>query len=426
VVSRIQAVRGMNDILPSQCASWRFVEQQFIQCMKSYAYKEIRLPFLESTQLYKRSIGEITDIVEKEMYTFNDLNGDSLSLRPEGTAGCVRACLEHSLLHHQQQKLWYHGPMFRHEKPQKGRYRQFYQFGVEVFGIPGIGIELELIALCRHFWRMLGIDEALSLQVNTLGTLAERKAYREQLIAYFEAHSDDLDEDSQRRLHKNPMRILDSKNPTMHQLIMEAPKLIDALSAESHELFARLCHGLQELEIPFTVNPFLVRGLDYYEHMVFEWVTDRLGSQATVCAGGRFDQLVEQLGGQKNSALGFALGEERLILLMESLEKEPVLDASPMFFMIAVGEDAMLSALALAESLRRDEPQWSVMVSTAGGSFKSQFKQADKSGARLALILGEDEMRERMISIKDLRQSKEQVTLPQHELTQSIKSYLQG
>lgn len=421
MAERIQAIRGMNDILPDQSYAWRYLEQKFASCLTDYGYQEIRLPLLESTQLFKRTIGEVTDIVEKEMYTFNDLNGDSLTLRPEGTAGCVRACLEHGLLHNQQQKLWYCGPMFRHEKPQKGRYRQFNQLGVEVFGIAGVGIELELIAICKRLWAALGVSDAVHLQVNTLGSLNERQAYREALIAYFKPHFDQLDADSKRRLDSNPLRILDSKNPEMQSLIASAPKLIDVISEESRQYFLDLCDGLKALNIPYVVNPFLVRGLDYYGHTVFEWVTDKLGSQATVCAGGRFDKLIEQLGGSATPAIGFAMGAERLLLLMDALEVTPVVDSSPALFMIAVGDAGLQQALILAESLRNDGIQ--VNVQTAGGSFKSQFKKADKSGARLALILGDDEVRDQTISIKDLRKVGEQVNVPQKELREYIKSY---
>ena len=424
MAERIQAIRGMNDILPTQSAAWRQVEQAFANCLSDYGYQEIRFPILENTQLFKRTIGEITDIVEKEMYTFNDLNGDSLTIRPEGTAGCVRACLEHGLLHNQQQKLWYFGPMFRHEKPQKGRYRQFHQLGAEVFGIAGAGIDIELIAICRRFWKALGISHAVHLQVNTLGSFAERQAYREVLINYFKPNFADLDEDSKRRLDRNPLRILDSKNPHMQSLIANAPKLIDVISDESRQHFLNLCNGLQALGISYTVNPFLVRGLDYYGHTVFEWVTEHLGSQATVCAGGRFDRLVEQLGGSPTPAIGFAMGMERLLLLMETLSIAPAVELLPELFIIAVGDEAMHLALVFAESIRDDEHHRLVVVNTAGGSIKNQFKKADKSGARLALILGADEMRDQTISIKDLRHTAEQVTIPQQELNQYIKTYL--
>lgn len=411
----------MNDILPHQSYLWRYLEQTVAHCLRGYGYQEIRMPLVESTQLFKRTIGEITDIVEKEMYTFNDLNGESLTLRPEGTASCLRACLEHGLLHNQQQKLWYCGPMFRHERPQKGRYRQFNQLGVEAFGIAGVGIELELIAICKRLWVALGISDAIHLQVNTLGSLSERQMYRESLINYFKVHFDQLDDDSKRRLDKNPLRILDSKNPGMQSIIAGAPKLIDVISEESRHYFESLCDGLQRLNIPYVVNPLLVRGLDYYDHTVFEWVTDKLGSQATVCGGGRFDKLVEQLGGHPTPAIGFAMGIERLLLLIEALEIQPVIEPVPSLYMIVVGDNALQQALTLAELLRNDEHQ--VNVQTAGGSFKSQFKKADKSGARLALILGDDEIRDETVSIKDLRNAAEQVTIPQHELSQYIKAY---
>lgn len=422
---RIQAIRGMNDTLPETSYGWRTLETRFANCLTSYGYQEIRLPLLENTQLFKRSIGEVTDIVEKEMYTFTDLNGDSLSLRPEGTAGCVRACLEHGLLHHQQQKLWYCGPMFRHEKPQKGRYRQFYQFGVEAFGFDGISIELELISICKRLWEQLGISDALQLQINTLGSLSERQTYRQTLVEYFKPHFEQLDEDSQRRLNKNPLRILDSKNPAMIELISGAPKLMDVMSDESRQSFFNLCHGLDMLGIKYQVNPLLVRGLDYYGHTVFEWVTDRLGSQATVCAGGRFDKLIEQLGGQPTPAIGFAIGIERLLLLMDTLQRVFPAQPKPLLFMLATSEEGHVKALAMAEQIRNKEPDWLVQVNHSGGSFKSQFKKADKSGARLALILGEDEMQNDTISIKDLREGNQQERISVNEFIPFIKKYLQ-
>jgi len=424
VSERIQAIRGVNDVLPDESIAWRFLEQSFAHCLSQYGYQEIRLPLLESTQLFKRTIGEVTDIVEKEMYTFNDLNGDSLTLRPEGTAGCVRASLEHGLLHNQQQKLWYCGPMFRHEKPQKGRYRQFNQLGVEAFGIAGTAIELELIAICRRLWNMLDIADAVHLEVNTLGESDERQAYRDALVDYLKPNFDKLDEDSKRRLDKNPLRILDSKKPEIQALIAAGPKLIDVVSEKSRQHFSDFCEGLKALGIPFTVNPFLVRGLDYYGHTVFEWVTDKLGSQATVCAGGRFDKLVEQLGGNPTPAVGFAMGIERLLLLQEKLALNPVVEPPPVAFFIAVGDKALQQALVLAESLRNDNHDWKVVVHTAGGSFKSQFKKADKSGARFALILGDDEVNQQKISVKDLRTAEDQKIIPQHELNQHLKTHL--
>lgn len=421
---RFQAIRGMNDILPDQIPLWRMVEQVFEHCLMQYGYQEIRFPLVESTALFKRSIGDDTDIVEKEMYTFDDRNGDSLTLRPEGTAGCVRACIEHGLLHNQQQKLWYSGPVFRHEKPQKGRYRQFTQLGVETFGFSGVGIELELLAIGHRLWKALGIGKVVNLQINTLGELSERQAYRLRLIEYFTQHQDCLDEDSKRRLTKNPLRILDSKNPALQSLIAEAPKLIDSLGEESRSQFEQLCKGLEALSIPYTINPSLVRGLDYYGGVVFEWVTEHLGSQATVCAGGRFDKLVEQFGGNPTPAIGFAMGVERLVLLIEWLNDNPPKLLTPMVFMIATSSTALERVILLAESIRNAYPEALVAVNTAMGSFKSQFKKADKSGARVAVILGEEEFKADTISIKDLREMKEQVTLPQRQLVEYLKGYI--
>ncbi|STY26089.1 histidyl-tRNA synthetase [Legionella taurinensis] len=414
----------MNDVLPHQTETWRNLETVFIQCLSQYGYQEIRFPLVESTQLFKRTIGEVTDIVEKEMYTFTDLNGDSLTLRPEGTAGCLRACLEHGLLHNQQQKLWYMGPMYRHEKPQKGRYRQFNQFGVEVLGIDGVAIELELLALCVRLWKTLGIDQSVRLQINTLGELSERQHYKEKLVQFFKANLSVLDEDSLRRLEKNPLRILDSKNPDIQALVSQAPRLMDSLSDESRRHFDDLCAGLEKLGIAYEVNPFLVRGLDYYGHTVFEWVTDQLGSQATVCAGGRYDALVEHLGGNKTPAIGFAMGEERLLLLMETLQCVPQFCKKPSLFLIASGDEAMMRALTLAEELRQVNADWCVMTNTVGGGFKSQFKKADKSGADFALILGEDEVKSGLVSLKNLRNQEDQVTIPQQDLATHLQTIL--
>ncbi|QMT60234.1 histidine--tRNA ligase [Legionella sp. PC997] len=425
MAERIQAIRGMNDILPETTAFWRSIEQIFVKVLSSYGYQEIRFPLIESTQLFKRTIGEVTDIVEKEMYTFNDLNGDSITLRPEGTAGCVRACLQNGLLHNQQQKLWYMGPMFRHERPQKGRYRQFNQLGVEAFGMPGAMVELELISICRKFWEQLGFADSVQLQINTLGELTERQRYRKVLVEYLTDHEQQLDEDSKRRLTRNPLRILDSKNPEMQELLSNAPKLIDVLDEQSREHFQSFCDGLDQLKVPYTVNPVLVRGLDYYGHTVFEWVTDKLGSQATVCAGGRYDILVEQLGGNPTPAVGFALGIERIYLLMETLSVLKQDNKKNALYIIATNEDAVVKALVISESIRTKYPEIEVSVNTAGGSFKSQFKKADKSGARLALILGEDELATKQISIKDLRNETEQITVDQNMLNQVLKDYLE-
>ncbi|MGC1181908.1 histidine--tRNA ligase [Legionella sp.] len=424
MVDRIQAIRGMNDILPDKTPLWHYIEQTIIHCLTSYGYQEIRFPIIESTQLFKRTIGEVTDIVEKEMYTFNDLNGESITLRPEGTAGCVRACLEHGLLYNQQQKLWYLGAMFRHERPQKGRYRQFTQLGVEAFGMPGVEIELELISICRKFWTQLGFADLVQLQVNTLGKLSERQDYRNILIEYFNDHVDQLDEDSKKRLTRNPLRILDSKNPEMQQLLANAPKLIDVLEGQSRDHFHRFCAGLDALQIPYVVNPVLVRGLDYYGHTVFEWVTDHLGSQATICAGGRYDVLVEQLGGNATPAAGFALGLERIFLLMDTLNVWPQENENNALFVIAITEEAIVKGLLIAESIRNAYPAIEVIVNTGGGSFKSQFKKADKSGARLALVLGEDELTNDNISIKDLRNGTDQIIVKQTEINRFLHDYL--
>ena len=424
MAERIQAIRGMNDILPDRTSMWRYVEQNFVDCLSRYGYQEIRFPIIESTQLFKRTIGEVTDIVEKEMYTFNDLNWDSLTLRPEGTAGCVRACLENGLLHNQQQKLWYMGPMFRHERPQKGRYRQFTQFGVEAFGMSDSTIELELISICRRLWTQLGFADSVELQINTLGELSERHRYKQVLVEYLRDHFDELDEDSKKRLERNPLRILDSKNPDLQQLIANAPKLIDVLEEKSRDHFQSFCAGLSALEIPYIINPFLVRGLDYYGHTVFEWVTDKLGSQATVCAGGRYDLLVEQLGGASTPAAGFALGIERILLLMETLNLSEKNTNKESVFIIATNAQSVLSGLVIAEAIRNANPTIEIITNTAGGSFKSQFKKADKSGARLALILGEDEIANQRVSIKDLRQEVEQITVEQSNINQFLHDYL--
>lgn len=425
MAERIQAIRGMNDILPDATALWRSIEQVFISVLSSYGYQEIRFPLIESTQLFKRTIGEVTDIVEKEMYTFNDLNGDSITLRPEGTAGCVRACLQNGLLHNQQQKLWYMGPMFRHERPQKGRYRQFNQLGVEAFGMPGTMVELELISMCRKFWEQLGFADFVQLELNTLGELTERQRYKKVLVEYLTDHEHQLDEDSKRRLTRNPLRILDSKNPEMQELLANAPKLIDVLDEKSRAHFQSFCDGLDALNVPYVVNPVLVRGLDYYGHTVFEWVTDKLGSQATVCAGGRYDILVEQLGGNPTPAVGFALGIERIYLLMETLNVLKQQSKKNGLYIIATNDNAVVQGLVISESIRTAYPEIEVSVNTAGGSFKSQFKKADKSGARLALILGEDELANKQISIKDLRNEAEQITVDQNMVNQVLKDYLE-
>lgn len=414
---KIQAIRGMHDILPNETSLWQSMESRIRAVFDQYGYREIRLPIVEQTALFKRSIGEVTDIVEKEMYTFEDRNGDSLTLRPEGTACCVRAGMEHGLLHNQVQRLWYQGPMFRHERPQKGRYRQFHQFGVECFGIPGAAIDAEMILMTRRMWRALGLEQSVQLQLNSLGTPDERQAYRDRLVDYFSQHLDQLDEDSQRRLHSNPLRILDSKNPSMQALNAAAPSLLDVLGEESRSHFERLKWLLDEAGLPYQVNPRLVRGLDYYCHTVFEWVTDELGAQGTVCAGGRYDGLVEQLGGRATPATGFALGMERLVLMLQQRAQEEVL---PEVYLVSQTPAAEACAFRLAESLRDQIPGLQVIVHCGGGSLKSQFKRADKSGARLALIVGEEELEKNLVGIKFLREDQRQQQVGQSEIADFI------
>ncbi|HCD05387.1 MULTISPECIES: histidine--tRNA ligase [unclassified Methylophaga] len=408
----IRSVRGMNDILPEMTPYWQSVETSLKKVLDGYGYQEIRLPILEKTELFKRSIGEVTDIVEKEMYTFDDRNGDSLTLRPEGTAGCVRAAMEHGMFQ-QQQRLWYMGPMFRHERPQKGRYRQFHQLGVEAYGFSGPDIDAEMILLTARLWKTLGLKD-ISLQINSLGSTDARLNYREKLVEYYQDNYSQLDEDSQRRLVSNPLRILDSKNPAMQALNDAAPKLIDYLDAESAGHFEQLCTTLRAAGIAFEINSRLVRGLDYYGKTVFEWVTDQLGAQGTVCAGGRYDGLIEQLGGKESTAIGFAIGLERLIALLEAGGALPE-TVSPDVYLVAVGEAAAAQSLLLAESLRDQLPQLRLISHCGGGSFKSQFKRADRSGARWTLILGEEEMAQQIIGVKTMATG-EQQTLPWSEL----------
>ncbi|MCO6412330.1 MAG: histidine--tRNA ligase [Thiogranum sp.] len=402
----LQAVRGMNDILPEHAARWQFVEDGIRSVVEAYGFREIRMPIVEKTELFKRSIGEVTDIVEKEMYTFEDRNGDSLTLRPEGTAGCVRACVEHGLLHNQAQRLWYTGPMFRHERPQKGRYRQFYQIGVEVFGFDGPDIDAELLMMTARIWKALGLQH-VSLQLNSLGTSEARARYRDDLVGYLSAQFERLDEDSKRRLATNPLRILDSKNAQVQAVLDAAPSLSDYIDDASKQHFEALCGLLDAADIRYEVNPRLVRGLDYYGRTVFEWVSDRLGAQGTVCAGGRYDALVEFLGGRPTPAVGFAMGLERLVALLES-EGAPVPDSAPHLYLVAPGTLAQQQGLLLAERLRDLLPQLRVITHCGGGSFKSQFRKADRSGARYALVLGEEEVQKREAGLKPLRENSEQ------------------
>lgn len=396
----IQSVRGMNDILPGEAEFWELFEETVRSWLKSYGYRPIRMPIVEPTPLFKRAIGEVTDIVEKEMYSFVDsLNGEPLTLRPEGTAGCVRAVIQHNLIAQQPQRLYYMGQMFRHERPQKGRYRQFHQVGVESLGFSGPDIDAEQILMGARLWDDLGL-EGIKLQLNTLGQPAERAKHRAELIAYFERHADLLDEDAKRRLHSNPLRILDSKNPAMQEMIAGAPKLIDHLGAESLAHFEGVQQVLRDAGQPYEINPRLVRGLDYYNLTVFEWVTDRLGAQGTVCAGGRYDGLVEQLGGKPAPACGFAMGVERLIALIRDAGGEP---AAPGVDVYVVHQGAAASRLAprVAEGLRDNGID--VLFHCGGGSFKSQMKKADASGAAFAVIIGDDEAAAGEVTLKTLR-----------------------
>lgn len=422
----LQAIRGMNDILPEQTPTWRYLENTLAALLDGYGYKEIRLPVLEFTELFARGIGEGTDVVDKEMYTFLDRNEESLTLRPEGTAGCVRAVLEHGLTGGGQvQKLWYAGPMYRYEKPQKGRYRQFHQVGVEVFNLPGPDIDAELIVLTARLWQKLGLADSVTLQLNSLGSSDARAVYRDALVAYLQERFEQLDEDSQRRLTTNPLRILDSKNAQTQALLVGAPTLYDYLDEESRAHFEGLKARLDAVGIRYEINPKLVRGLDYYGRTVFEWVTDKLGSQGTVCAGGRYDGLISQFGGKPTPGVGFAMGVERLVLLLETLDLVPAELHSPAdLFLCAFGEPAELAALALAERLRDAIPGLRLVVNAGAGSFKSQFKKADKSGARFALILGEDELASRVVGCKPLRDDSEQQTIAWDALAQHLATCL--
>lgn len=425
-MSELTAIRGMSDVLPGETPYWQFLERTVAQVLAAYGYSEIRLPVAEKTALFKRSIGEVTDIVEKEMYTFNDRNGDSMTLRPEGTAGCVRAAIQQRLLN-TPRRLWYCGPMFRYERPQKGRYRQFQQTGVESFGVATPDMDAELILLCARLWRELGLADIIELQINSIGNADARKAYRDALVDYLEGHLDALDEDSRRRLHSNPLRILDSKNAEIQVLLDGGPTLENFLDEESNADFARLCELLQAGGVRYVVNRRLVRGLDYYNKTVFEWVTNHLGAQGTVCGGGRYDGLVKQLGGKSTPAVGFAMGMERLVLLLA--EKGPVDDASAVdVYVVAVGGEAESMALIASERIRDESPQLRIMQHAGGGSFKSQMKKADKSGARVALIWGEDEVAAQAVTVKLLREDNgeriEQSTVSLDELSSRLCAVL--
>ncbi|WP_405242656.1 histidine--tRNA ligase [Lentisalinibacter salinarum] len=412
--AKVRPIRGMNDVLPPDTGRWQHLEDTVRDVLESYGYRQMRLPLLEYTELFRRSIGEVTDIVEKEMYTFEDRNGDSLTLRPEATAGVVRAAISNGLLHNQRHRLWTAGPMFRYERPQKGRYRQFHQIDVEALGYPGPDIDAEMILMSARLWRRLGIRR-IRLEINSLGTPASRQHYREVLVEYFRAHRDRLDEDSIRRLDTNPMRILDSKNADMQDIVAGAPDITEHLDGESAAHFAELQRILSAAGVDYTVNPRLVRGLDYYTRTVFEWVTDALGAQGAVCSGGRYDGLVEHLGGAPTPAIGWALGMERLVALFEE-EGGAEPDGAPAVYVVAVGETAAATAFALAERLRDSLPGQAVEVNAGGGSFKSQLKRADRSGARYAVVLGENEIAAGEAGLKPLRTDEAQESIAFGEL----------
>lgn len=430
-MAKLQAIRGMNDILPEQSLTWQFLETTFKQVVSRYAYQEIRFPVVEQTQLFKRSIGEVTDIVEKEMYTFEDRNGDSLSLRPEGTAVCVRAADQHGLLYNQHQRLWYHGPMFRHERPQKGRYRQFHQFGVEAFGMAGPDIDVEIIQLSAVLWQELGLSEYLTLEINNIGSAEDRKAYAAALSEFLQLHEDKLDEDAARRMHTNPMRVLDSKNPDMQSLLQGAPILADFLSEESVEHYSKLCELLTNLGIDFKQNNRLVRGLDYYNFCVFEWTTDILGAQGAVCGGGRYDGLVQQLGGKPTLAAGFAIGEERIVLMLDELNKVPAEALSPIDMYITVSDQQFVTeALALAHRLRVAFPNKGVLCHCGGGKSASQLKRAFASGAHVAVMLDRDleidDAGGLQLKIRKLDDSNRSEIVTKESIEQKIAEFLQN
>ncbi|GKV80093.1 histidine--tRNA ligase [Pectobacterium versatile] len=423
MAKNIQAIRGMNDYLPAETALWQRIENSLKQVLSGYGYNEIRLPIVEQTPLFKRAIGEVTDVVEKEMYTFDDRNGDSLTLRPEGTAGCVRAGIEHGILYNQEQRLWYVGPMFRYERPQKGRYRQFHQLGCEVFGLQGPDIDAELILMTARWWRVLGIADHVKLELNSIGSLDARARYREALVAFLEQHKEQLDEDCLRRMYTNPLRVLDTKNPQIQVLLNDAPVLTDYLDDESRTHFEALGELLTQSGIPYTVNPRLVRGLDYYNRTVFEWVTTSLGAQGTVCAGGRYDGMVEQLGGHATPAVGFAMGLERLVLLVQSVNPDFKAQSGVDAYLISSGAGTQVAAMQLAEKLRDALPQLKLMTNYGGGNFKKQFARADKWGARVALVLGENEVAAGQVVVKNLSNG-EQNTLAQADVASRLATLL--
>ncbi|HCE4530464.1 TPA: histidine--tRNA ligase [Vibrio parahaemolyticus] len=418
----IQAIRGMNDCLPTQSPLWQKLENTVKNVISAYGYNEVRMPIVEETNLFSRAVGEETDVVSKEMYTFDDRNGDSLTLRPEGTAGCVRSCIQNSLINRDEQRLWYMGPMFRHERPQKGRYRQFHQCGVEVFGLNGPDVDAELIMMTARLWRELGIDKHVRLELNSIGSQEDRADYRTALVAFLEQHIDVLDEDCKRRMHTNPLRVLDTKNPDIQAILGDAPRLSEYLGEESKAHFAGLCELLDAAGIEYTVNERLVRGLDYYNRTVFEWITESLGAQGTVCGGGRYDGLVEQLGGKPTPAVGFAMGLERLVLMLETLELTDV-RRSVDVYVVTAGEGTMMAGMKLAEQLREAILGVRVMNHFGGGNFKKQFKRADKVGAVVALVLGENEVADNTVVLKDLVGG-EQETYNQAEVAEKIAALI--
>jgi histidyl-tRNA synthetase len=422
VAKTIQAIRGMNDCLPTQSPLWQKLENTVKNVISAYGYNEVRMPIVEETNLFSRAVGEETDVVSKEMYTFDDRNGDSLTLRPEGTAGCVRSCIQNSLINRDEQRLWYMGPMFRHERPQKGRYRQFHQCGVEVFGLNGPDVDAELIMMTARLWRELGINEHVRLELNSIGSQEDRADYRTALVAFLEQHIDVLDEDCKRRMHTNPLRVLDTKNPDVQAILGDAPRLSEYLGEESKAHFAGLCELLDAAGIEYTVNERLVRGLDYYNRTVFEWITESLGAQGTVCGGGRYDGLVEQLGGKPTPAVGFAMGLERLVLMLETLELTDV-RRSVDVYVVTAGEGTMMAGMKLAEQLRESIPGVRVMNHFGGGNFKKQFKRADKVGAVIALVLGENEVADNTVVLKDLAGG-EQETYNQAEVAEKIAALI--
>lgn len=418
----IQAIRGMNDCSPTESPLWQWIEAKVRHVLASYGYSEVRMPIVESTPLFARAIGEVTDVVSKEMYTFWD-NDEQLTLRPEGTAGCVRAAIERGWIYNNEQRLWYMGPMFRHERPQKGRYRQFHQAGVEVFGIANPEIDAELIILTARLWKELGIDQHVSLQLNSIGSLEARANYRSALVAFLENHQDLMSDEEKERLVKNPLRILDTKNEALQEVLNGAPKLLDYLDDESREHFNQLCSLLDAMGVKYEINPKLVRGLDYYNKTVFEWVTSALGAQGTVCGGGRYDGLVEQLGGHATQGVGFAMGLERLVLLVQEVNKEITLPQAVDLYLVYAGEGATLNAFQVAEQIRTELPQVRVMTHCSGGKFQKQFKRADKIEAKYALVIGESEVQAKTVVVKDLRNGAEQITLSQADLVATLKTY---